>query len=255
MKKVYLMVYLNYIMKIVSSISNLKEVMDILSSVTNEAKLEFEPDGLRVRAIDSARIAMVDLFVPKEAFELYDVQEKSEVSVELEKIRNVIRLPSGSDNINMSITGNKIKFVLGSLTKTISTLDTFVNSPKLPTVDPKNSVVLKKAELERVLKAANDVRDSIRFTLDDKRFEASSQSDSEEVDLILEAENLVELKVQESASSSYPLDYLTKIIRSVNFSENLKLAFNNDYPLVIEFKILEADATKTARFLLAPRIE
>lgn len=249
------MVYLNYIMKLVSSISNLKEVVDILSSVTNEAKLEFEPDGLRVRAVDSARIAMVDLYVPKEVFELYDVPEKSEVSVELEKIRSVIRLPSGSESINMSITGNKIKFIMGSLTKTISTLDTFVNSLKLPTVDPKNSVVMKKAELERVLRAANDVRDSIRFSLNDKRFEASSQSDSEEVDLILEAQDLVELNAQESVSSSYPLDYLTKIIRSVNFSENLKLAFNNDYPLVIEFTIVEREATKTARFLLAPRIE
>ncbi len=242
-------------MKIISSISNLKEVMEILSSVTNEAKLEFETEGLRVRAIDSARIAMVDLFVPKESFELYDVQEKIEVSVELDKIKNVIKLASGADNINMTITGNKIKFVLGSLTKTISTLDTFVNSPKLPSVDPKNFAVMKKSEMDRVLRAANDVRDSIRFSLTDKRFEASSQSDSEEVDLILEQDKLVELKVQESASSSYPLDYLTKIIKAVAFSENLKIAFNNDYPLVIEFSFPEKEATKKARFLLAPRIE
>ena len=52
-------------MKLKSSVSNLKEVTDILSSITNEAKLEFDNEGLKVRAIDSARIAMVDLFVPK----------------------------------------------------------------------------------------------------------------------------------------------------------------------------------------------
>ncbi len=242
-------------MKLNSSISNMKEVIEILSSVTNEAKLEFDNDGLRVRAIDAARIAMVDLFVPKGSFDLYELDEKVEVSVELDKIRNVLRLASQSENLVVNISGNKIKFVLGTLTKTISTLDSFVNSPKLPSVDPKNYVVMRKADLDRVLRAANDVRDSIRFSITEKRFEASSRSESEEVDLVLESNDLVELKASENASSSYPLDYLSKIIRAVTFSDNLKLAFNNDYPLVIEFSFPEKDAMKTAKFLLAPRIE
>jgi proliferating cell nuclear antigen len=242
-------------MKLKSSVSNLKEVTDILSSITNEAKLEFDNDGLKVRAIDSARIAMVDLFVPKESFSAYDLEEKVEISVELDKIRNVLRLASQSDDLLLSISGTKMKFSLGNLTKTISTLDTFVNSPKLPSVDPKNYVVIRKADLDRGLRAATDVRDSIKFTIEDKRFEATSKSDSEEVDLIIDNDNLIEVKAQEKASSSYPLDYLSKIIKAVSFADTLKIAFNNDYPLVMEFNFSGKDGIKTAKFLLAPRIE
>ncbi|MHB1440370.1 MAG: DNA polymerase sliding clamp [Cuniculiplasma sp.] len=242
-------------MKLKSSVSNLKEVMDILSSITNEAKLEFDVDGLKVRAIDSARIAMVDLFVPKESFISYETDEKVEVSVELDKIKSVLRLASQSDDLSLTISGSKMKFSLGNLTKTISTLDTFVNSPKLPTVDPKNYVVIRKADLDKGLRAATDVRDSIKFTIEDKRFEASSKSESEEVNLVIDNENLIEIRNQEKASSSYPLDYLSKIIRAISFAETLKIAFNNDYPLVMEFNFSNRDGVKVARFLLAPRIE
>ena len=242
-------------MKLKSSVSNLKEVVDILSSITNEAKLEFDNEGLKVRAIDSARIAMVDLFVPKDSFSLYEVDEKVEVSVELDKIRNVLRLASQSDDLAISISGSKIKFSLGNLTKTMSTLDSIVNSPKLPTVDPKNFVVIRKADLDKGLRAATDVRDSIKFTIEDKKFEATSKSDSEEVDLVIDNDSLIEIRSQEKASSSYPLDYLSKIIKAVSFADTLKIAFNNDYPLVMEFNFSGKDGIKTAKFLLAPRIE
>ena len=242
-------------MKLKSSVSNLKEVVDILSSITNEAKLEFDNEGLKVRAIDSARIAMVDLFVPKDSFSLYEVDEKVEVSVELDKIRNVLRLASQSDDLAISISGSKIKFSLGNLTKTMSTLDSIVNSPKLPTVDPKNFVVIRKADLDKGLRAATDVRDSIKFTIEDKKFEATSKSDSEEVDLVIDNDSLIEIRSQEKASSSYPLDYLSKIIKAVSFADTLKIAFNNDYPLVMEFNFAAKDGIKTAKFLLAPRIE
>jgi proliferating cell nuclear antigen len=242
-------------MKLKSNVSNLKEVVDILGSITNEAKLEFDSDGLKVRAIDSARIAMVDLVVPKESFVSYEVDEKIEVSVEIDKIRNVLRLASQSEDIGLQISGGKMKFSLGNLTKTLSTLDTFVNSPKLPTVEPKSYVVIKKSDLEKGLKAATDVRDSIRLTIENKRFELSSKSESEEVNLTLENEDLIEIKSEEKASSSYPLEFLIKIIRAVNFSDTLKVAFNNDYPLVMEFSFAESEGVKTAKFLLAPRME
>ena len=50
-------------------------------------------------------------------------------------------------------------------------------------------------------------------------------------------------------------DYLMKIIKSTGSADRLKLAFNNDYPLIIEPEYIEKSGEKKVKFFLAPRME
>ena len=243
-------------MKVVTTIGGLKEISDIIGSITNEAKFEFESDGLHIRAIDSARIAMVDLFVSSKNFTSYDVPEKTDLPMDMEKLRSVIRLGGSSDEVTLIPGSGKIKFSMGNLSKSIALLEYGnINPPKLPSVNPENFVVIPKSQFDRGLKAAADVRDSVRFILAPDSFTISSKSDSEDAELRIDSTQYLEIKSSGEVKSSYPSDYLIKILKSVGTAENLRISFNNDYPLVIELEFPQTAGEKKVKFLLAPRME
>ena len=129
-------------MKVTTTIGTLKEIIDIINSITGEAKFEFEPDGIHVRAIDSARVAMADLFVSNSVFANYDVSEKTDIPLELERVKNVLKLGSSSETISMANAPGKLKFIMGNLSKSIALLEYGnMTAPKLPSVNPENYVV------------------------------------------------------------------------------------------------------------------
>ena len=47
----------------------LKETIESVSSIVDEAKLNLTPDGLTIRAVDPANVAMVSLTIKSSAFE------------------------------------------------------------------------------------------------------------------------------------------------------------------------------------------
>ena len=62
--------------------------------------------------------------------------------------------------------------------------------------------------------------------------------------------------LSEKVVSHYPADYLAKICTAVKDTENVKISFNDDYPMEIEFlntKIVNSEIN--IRYLLAPRME
>jgi len=242
------------------SIRNLKEIADLLNTVVNEAKFKLDANGLSVKAVDPAHVAMISIDVPREMFLDFQVEGEDEISLDIEKLKSIIRLANSTDSVTMIKEKEKLKFEINNITKSVSLLDNnTVFTPRVPQIASESYVVLSKSELERGLKAAEDVSDSIKFLLSPDDFKARSISDSEESELILTREMLKEIKCGTPVKSSYPLEYLLKLIKSLSSAEDLKLGFKDDYPLTIEFtfgssKSGEARAI-SGSFLLAPRME
>ena len=53
----------------------LREIVDVVSTLVDEVKFNVDKDGLRVKAVDPAHVAMVDLQVERGAFEAYRADE------------------------------------------------------------------------------------------------------------------------------------------------------------------------------------
>jgi proliferating cell nuclear antigen len=243
-------------LKMIISLKNLKEVTDLLNTVVTEAKFKVTPEGLSVKAVDPAHVAMVCIDIPKGAFVEYAPDGDEEIAIDVERMKSVIKLASSSDLVTVSRDGGKLKFEINTIVKSISLLDnSSVTTPRVPQVSSENYVVMSKGDLERGLKAAEDVSDSIRLTLSGSEFRAKSSSDSEESEMILSKDMLKEIKCAQAIKSSYPLEYLLKLVKSLSSADEIKLSFKDDYPLTIDFNFGQGTESVKGNFLLAPRME
>jgi proliferating cell nuclear antigen len=239
------------------SVKNLRDVVDMLGTVVTEAKFKIGQQGISVNAVDPAHVAMVSLEIPKGILLEYDVESEEELSLDLEKVKGILKLASGNDSFIITKDKEKLRFEIGNIIKSISLLDNSqISTPRVPQIVAEDYIVINKGDLEKGLKAAEDVSDAIRFTMNPDSFSAKSMSDADESEMILPGDKLKEIQCHESIKSSYPLEYLLKFMRSISPNEEVKLSFKSDYPLTIEFNLGSESADRIkGRFLLAPRME
>jgi proliferating cell nuclear antigen len=239
------------------SVKNLKDVVDTLSTVVTEAKFKISQQGISVNAVDPAHVAMVSLEIPKGVLSEYDIDNEEELSLDLEKVKGILKLASGNDSFIITKDKEKLRFEIGNIIKSISLLDNNqITTPRVPQIVAEDYIVLNKGDLEKGLRAAEDVSDAIRLTMNPDSFSAKSMSDADESEMILPKDMLKEIQCRESIKSSYPLEYLLKFMKSVSPNEEIKLSFKSDYPLTIEFNLgTESPERIKGRFLLAPRME
>ncbi len=233
----------------------LKGIVNIISTLVDEAKFNISPEGLNLKAVDPAHVAMIDLNVKKEAFEEYSADE-TKIGVDLDKIKDVLKLASSGDMVEMSQDEEKSRLVMkvGNIVRRMNLVDTSsMSDPRVPELNLPAVVELAVGEIQKGIKAAESVSDHIALTAEEGYFELYSEGDTDSVNLRLEKDQLKEISVEGKARSLFPLDYFSNLVKAIPSDTSVRINLGNNYPVKIMFNL--ADGKGNVGYLLAPRIE
>ena len=81
----------------------MREIVDLLSVLTEEAKLSWGENGLSTTVVDGSHVALLSVTVGSECFETYEV-EPVEIGIELGKLRDLLTLAGPSDLVELRQT-------------------------------------------------------------------------------------------------------------------------------------------------------
>jgi proliferating cell nuclear antigen len=233
----------------------LKGIVDIVSTLVDEAKFNINSEGFSLKAVDPAHVAMVDLEVEKGAFEEF-VADDTELGIDLDKIKEVLRLAKSGDIIDMEQDEERNRLIMnvGNVSRRMNLVDTTgMSDPKVPNLDLPTKLSVSAEELQKGIRAAESVSDHIAMNANSDGFELYSEGDTDTVSLKLDKDSLVSLKSEESVRSLFPLDYFSNMIRAISGGTVVQISLGNDYPVKMEFNI--AGDKGRVGYLLAPRIE
>ncbi len=233
----------------------LKEIVDVISALVDEAKFNIKPDGISLRAVDPAHVAMLDMSLQKKAFEEYKAKE-CELGIDIDKLREVLKLAGSGDIFNIEHDEDKNRLVLdvGNITRRMALVDTAgMSDPKVPNLNLPAKLMVNTNELRRGLRAAEAVSDHVALIASPDSFEMVSEGDTDSVNLKLPKALLKELDCKENQKSLFSLDYFSTMVKAIGSTPEVTLYLGTDYPINLEFDI--ADGNGHVKFLLAPRIE
>jgi proliferating cell nuclear antigen len=233
----------------------LRELVEVVSTLVSEVKLSVSKDGIDVKAVDPSHVAMLVLKLNKNGFEEF-TGEPTEIGVDVEKLKEVLRLSKPGDIIDLQYDGGKNRLVLhvGRVTRHMSVVDPAgITDPKVPNVTPPGLAVVRMEELRQGIRGSESISDHVTITLDGEGFTMHSEGENDRVDMKLAKDNLKRLEVKEPVRSMYPLDFFSNMVKSITSSDEVTLHVGNEYPLKIEFAV--AGGKGEGRFLLAPRVE
>jgi proliferating cell nuclear antigen len=233
----------------------LREMVDVVSTLVDEAKFNVEKDGIRVRAVDPAHVAMVDLKVDRGAFETFKADE-GEIGLDMEKIKELLRLAKAGEEIALQHDEEKNRLIatIGNITRRMSLVDTAgMSDPKVSNLSLPAKVTIRTEELRQGIRASESVSDHIALSASADGFEMTSEGDTDSVRLKLSKEMVDELSAKEIVRSLFPLDYFSNMVKAISSAPTVTLYLGKDFPVKMEFTV--AGGKGEVKYLLAPRIE
>ncbi len=240
----------------------LRELVEVVSTLVSEVKLTVSKDGIEVKAVDPSHVAMLVLKLDGTAFEEF-TGETTTIGVDMEKLKDVLRLSKPGDVLDLQYDGGKSRLVVkvGKVTRHMSVIDPAgMAEPKVPNVSPPALAVVRMEEIRQGIRGSESIADHVTIQVEPEQFSLSSEGETDRVDLHLtkgaggkDGSGLSKLEAKEVVKSMYPLDFFSAMMKSITSADEVTLYVGNEYPLKVEFSV--AGGKGSGRFLLAPRVE
>lgn len=233
----------------------LKGLVNVISTLIDEVKFMVSANGMTLKAVDAAHVAMVEIEINKKAFDNYSAQE-SEMGLDLDKVKTVLKLASSGDTIKMyqDESNSRLVFKVGNITRYMNLVDTSTMSdPRVPQLSLRANVSIMVDELQKGMRAAESISDHIAIKVNNKYFELSCEGDTDSVSLKLEKSSTVLINSNLEVCSMFPLDYFSNILKAIPCGTMINMELDNNYPVKLIFTM--ADGNIKVNYLLAPRIE
>ncbi|MCD4808080.1 MAG: DNA polymerase sliding clamp [Methanococcoides sp.] len=233
----------------------LKDSIETLSVLVDEARFRISPEGVIVRAVDPANVAMVSFDLTPEAFDDFEADD-CELGLDLSRINDILGVADRDDKVQMELDeeSKKLKIQIGGFSYTVSLLDpsTIRAEPRIPQLELPAEIVLNGKDLQKAVKAAEKISDHMLLGVEGESFFMEAEGDTDRVKLTMTRDQLIDIKPSQ-VRSLFSLDYLSDIIKPASKSNEISLHLGNDFPIKINFSI--ANGNGSIGYLLAPRIE
>ncbi|KAB2946648.1 MAG: DNA polymerase sliding clamp [Candidatus Methanoperedens nitroreducens] len=233
----------------------LKDSIESISTLVDEARFRLTSQGLSVKAVDPANVAMVSFELSKDAFESFDATE-GELGIDLTKLIGVMEMAEKSDNIELELdeASHKLIVRMRGLAYTMSLLDpsSIRKEPKVPSLDLPAHIVIRGEDIKRAVKAAEKVSDYMSMGVKGDVFFMEAEGDTDKVHVELGKSQLIDLQGTD-AKSLFSLDYLSDMSKILGKSNEVNIDLGKDFPLKIRIKIAEGHGEVS--YMLAPRVE
>src|ERR1041385_3379151 len=233
----------------------LKTILDAVSTLVDEAKIQVTAEGISLKAVDPAHVAMVDLSIGKKAFVEFKASDM-DMGVDLDKLKDILKLAGAGDVLDLEYKEDqhRLVFKIGHVTRRMALVDTAnMGDPKVPNLNPPNQVTVLAKELKNGIRASEAVSDHIALVAHGKSFELIAEGDTDQVHLRLDGDEIIKIQAPDKSRSLFSLDYFSNMSKVVRPTDAVTLHLGSDYPVRIEFDI--ADGNGHIVYLLAPRIE
>jgi len=236
-----------------------KSVVQALSTMVDETAFIFAPEGVRMRAMDPSRIAMVDFEMPSTSFEEYVCDAETKVGVNLDQLNKLVKRASAGEKLELELKPGegrlKLKF-RGRATRVFAVPLIDLGYEELPTprVSFNAQVRLLADAVEDALRDAELVSDHVKIqaTQEELTFQASSDKGESSTTFTKDGGALLELNVKEPSRSMYSLTYLLDMMKAAAAADILELRFSTNIPLTL---IFDLPGGGKIQYWLAPRLE
>ncbi len=235
--------------------SRLKESIEALSALVAECWLKLSEDGISVKAVDPANIAMVSLDITRDAFTAFEAT-KGEIGLDLKKFESILELAGKDDTVDLAFDEEKHKLIVKvrGLAYTISLLDPsgIRKEPKIPSLEMPVVVTFPSACLKDAVKAAEKISDYLTIGYKDSLY-MDAEGDTDNLTNAIPSDKVTMVRCEGEAKALFSLDYLSDMAKMAGKAKEVTLELGKDYPLKMRFKVAEGLADVS--YMLAPRVE
>jgi proliferating cell nuclear antigen len=235
----------------------LKDSLSIIAELVSEVNIKIDKDKLELIAMDPANVAMVVFKILGSAFTEYDVDEPKFIGINLVSLSQVLKRAKPTDMLSLELDEEKNRLLISlrgntSRSFNLSLLDVDENEQRVPNLQYATRVESSTVKFNDAIEDMDVIADSLFLGLEKDKFiiEADGNLSSGRVEITTDEETDIFNPEAVEVKSKYSIEYLKKLIKGSKLANTVSLQFGQDYPLTMEYKVIDALSLK---FILAPR--
>lgn len=237
-----------------------KYSMIAISKIVEEGSFKISKEGLRLRAMDPSGVALVDFYVPSNAFYEYEAPGEVVIGVNMEELAKMLRRAKKGDELILEfLQGGKLSLYLegkGSRKFLLPSVElSYQEVPEISFEETFKCKLLPKI-FKDVVKELEPISDAIELysPANSDVLYIRAQSEIAEAEILLSASSgaLIEYNSIDDARSKYTLEYLSDIVIASQAAEALGIGFGIETPLRLTY---ELPGGGTLQFYVAPRTD
>jgi len=238
----------------------LRDMITSISILVDEATFKLDSEGIKLRAMDPSRVAMIDFEWPKTIFEEYTCTEPTKMCINITELLKLLKRAGKGETLELSLdekTGRLQITIVGKYNRnfTMPTLEASEEEVPTPKITFNVKVKATTQGLSQAIEDAQLVSDHVRIEADPEKIVFNAAGDLMGAIITLQkgSDTLLELEAKEPQKATFSLSYLTEIIKAASATSDIAtLEFSQDMPIKLDFQ-----QTKEGKltFYLAPRIE
>jgi proliferating cell nuclear antigen len=235
-----------------------KDSISIISDLVSEAKFKVNNNGLELVAMDPANVAMVVFKMLSSCFTKCEVVDQEEIAINLNNLKQILRRAKSDDVLTLETTDDsKLKIQMKSNTLrsfSIPTLDIEENEQKVPELTFPITVEMDSSLLAESIEDVSVVAESVTFLGEKGQISVKAEGDLSKAFIEIKSDENTFIKTDsdDKFKAKFSLEYLKKMINGGKLSNKVTLYFNTDYPLKLEYKLVDR---LVLSFILAPRVD
>jgi len=224
--------------------NDLRAIIEVAATFGSKTAFLVDADGIKVRMLDDAKIALLDAVLPRSVFASFDADGKGYVVVDTKSLLTILRRAKNKEV--------ELKFENGILTVTIAGVRSFrvrtIDSAGEEVPQPKvNHKVSAYVDVEALKEAVVDAKalkaDTVKLVAENGVLLFKGINETKEVEVKL-------APCTDTGSSSYSLDYLVKALKAFN-DGIVEVKYGTSAPLEITATFNEG----YVKVYVAPRVE
>ena len=240
--------------------TQLRTLVGAIQILSDEAELKLNGDGVRIRQMDPSRVAMVDLFWPKTAFEEYTApKEHEKVRLNLAELMKLLKRAGKDEPVELELdskTGRVQVRITGKYARhfTLPSLEADQEDLPMPKVTFNVKAKLTTEGIKQAIEDTQLVSDHVKIQAEKESLKLLASGDLMSADIVLKkgSDVMLDIAVKEESKATYSLSYIKDMITFASaFSSVASLEFSSDMPAKIDCE----NQGITLMYFMAPRIE
>ena len=244
-------------MKFVSiQASAFKAVFEVLKDILNDVNVYFTAECLRIITLDTARSALVDMFLSAENFEEYSCPESVTAGINISNTFKLLKTITNNDVITMSIQNKEYVDISiqneskKSVTKfQLKLLDINEDQIELPDIEMAVTTTMQSADFQRICRDMNNIATDVSMTRKGSVFTIQCAGDFANQETAIECSEAVD----KTLTGMYSLKYLNIFTKATGMCSTVQIMQEHENRfLVLKYNVANLGELK---FYLATKTD
>jgi proliferating cell nuclear antigen len=213
--------------------SAFKSAFEVLKDILNDVNMYFTPKGVQILTLDTARVALVDMFLKSDSFEEYYCEADIVAGVNVTNMFKLLKFISNNDTLTVEINSREcLDIRIENITKRSDTrfqlklLDINEDQIEVPNIKMAVSTSMPSIDFQRICRDMNNLATDLEITRKEKYFIIRCEGDFANQETILECTDDGSFKGK--LKGRYSLKYLNLFTKATGMCATVQIMQEED---------------------------